>query len=48
MTQVMTKVAARFAAPWGHQDPQRLRRDLLEVEMNEETVGKSLVSNISV
>ena len=26
----MTKVAARFAAPWGHHDPQKLREDLVE------------------
>ncbi len=41
--QVMTKVAARFAAPWGHHDPQRLRRDLLKAEMSEGfTMGESL------
>eukprot|EP00434_Breviolum_minutum_P017446 symbB.v1.2.015397.t1/scaffold1144.1/size135540/5 len=34
ITEVMTKVAARFAAPWGHQDPQRLRRDLLEANIS--------------
>ena len=28
--QVMTTVAARFAAPWGHHDPKRLRTDLVE------------------
>ena len=29
--QVMTTLAARFAAPWGHHDPKRLRKDLVEV-----------------
>ncbi|CAK9006700.1 unnamed protein product [Durusdinium trenchii] len=30
----MTKVAARFAAPWGHHDPQKLREDLVEAQID--------------
>eukprot|EP00435_Cladocopium_sp_Y103_P059391 s1173_g21.t1 len=34
ITEVMTTVAARFAAPWGHHDPKRLRRDLVEANIS--------------
>ncbi|CAL1142336.1 unnamed protein product [Cladocopium goreaui] len=34
ITEVMTTVAARFAAPWGHRDPKRLRTDLVEANIS--------------
>eukprot|EP00913_Durusdinium_trenchii_P018193 g17092.t1 len=55
ITEVMTKVAARFAAPWGHHDPQKLREDLVEAQIDfsqtrydgRDLAGGEVVSSLS-